>query len=960
MTSFWQRSLELFASRKLLNITLPAIMAYLVIGTVAQKSVGLYVSTHRYFMAPFVPVGGVPLPGMPIFIALLVLNLMAHLWLKASTTRQRTGTVLTHVGVILLLVSALMTSLLARDGYVDLREGEQSDYVSDYHKRVVVVRDLTQRESYVLPFEALEAHRDTPQMIAHAFSFRVRDLCRNCGINPRTQPAQNAHGMARGMQLASKPSEIDNEANMAGLSFTVEGTDQDGLYTALENIPTLPSFRAKGHDFSIAIEKQRRRLPFSITLLQTDRHLYPGTEEAKAYRSRVRIRDGAKLWEADLSLNQPVRYKGYALFQSSYIEDAQGRRSVIAVVHNPIRMFPYIAGAMISLGMIWHMMRRRSGLAAALVLMVSGMVAPPAHAAMEGYDLQAFGRLPVQSDGRVRPLASVAAERLAFISGTEADAVKSFATILFHPDKADRMPLIRVESSGARSLLELPAAPGHRYPANRLGTSFIRHKALVASLLGKNPRELTEEQRQLVNAYERYESYRDLAQVLDAYRPLAAFPVSSLPRAVQKKLGREEIFSFAESMPAHAFIEQQTRALVKRKGAELQHYTPEEQALSYLAYVLSGMRAAGEQSRPLNLVHDVNFAQFTSPWAIVLEGSGGPGFAASLAQWRQLVEQANEPAAWNKTVRGMQQGFLPPLGFWVELYAHAVPWLKLAISFYALALVAFLAAFTAQRSFTTLPFALLAVGMAAQATDVITRIVILGRPPVGTLYESILFAGLVMTAAACWRFTRTRESFWLWLAASGGCLLALLAYANRPEPGTPSMLTAVLNTNFWLTTHVLTITAGYAFSILTALLAHRLLLLRAIPEAAYTTLKRAALLALIFCATGTMLGGIWADQSWGRFWGWDPKENGALLIVLWLVWFLHGEVTRSMPRWLVVTGLALLSIVVAVSWFGVNLLNIGLHSYGFTQGMQWGLILFAAVELAWIGAFALRLRGATA
>src|SRR5581483_7278842 len=104
--------------------------------------------------------------------------------------------------------------------------------------------------------------------------------------------------------------------------------------------------------------------------------------------------------------------------------------------------------------------------------------------------------------------------------------------------------------------------------------------------------------------------------------------------------------------------------------------------------------------------------------------------------------------------------------------------------------------------------------------------------------------------------------------------------------------------------------------------------------------------ATLFSFVGTVLGGIWADQSWGRFWGWDPKENGALIIVVWNSILLHARWGGLVaPR-----GLAMLAIfgniVTAWSWFGVNMLGVGLHSYGFTEATYWWLIAFVASQVA--------------
>ena len=106
--------------------------------------------------------------------------------------------------------------------------------------------------------------------------------------------------------------------------------------------------------------------------------------------------------------------------------------------------------------------------------------------------------------------------------------------------------------------------------------------------------------------------------------------------------------------------------------------------------------------------------------------------------------------------------------------------------------------------------------------------------------------------------------------------------------------------------------------------------------------------ATLFSFVGTVLGGIWADQSWGRFWGWDPKENGALIIVIWNALILHarwgGFVKQRGLMCLAVFG----NIVTSWSWFGTNMLGIGLHSYGFTEAAFQALSVFVASQLVLI------------
>ncbi len=107
--------------------------------------------------------------------------------------------------------------------------------------------------------------------------------------------------------------------------------------------------------------------------------------------------------------------------------------------------------------------------------------------------------------------------------------------------------------------------------------------------------------------------------------------------------------------------------------------------------------------------------------------------------------------------------------------------------------------------------------------------------------------------------------------------------------------------------------------------------------------------ATLFSFVGTVLGGIWADQSWGRFWGWDPKENGALIIVLWNALILHAR-WGGMVKERGIMNLAIVgNVVTCWSWFGTNLLGIGLHSYGFMSGAFTALMVFVATQAILIG-----------
>jgi ABC-type transport system involved in cytochrome c biogenesis permease subunit len=235
------------------------------------------------------------------------------------------------------------------------------------------------------------------------------------------------------------------------------------------------------------------------------------------------------------------------------------------------------------------------------------------------------------------------------------------------------------------------------------------------------------------------------------------------------------------------------------------------------------------------------------------------------------------------------------------------------------------------------------------------RCIIQGRPPVTTLYETILFvvATATMTAIVIEWINRRRIA--IFVAAALGLLGMFVAMRYEVKEGRDTMpsLVAVLDTNFWLATHVTTVTLGYAAGLLACAIAHIYVIGKCFTpwgsDQTYRSIARMIYgiicFGLFFSIVGTILGGIWANESWGRFWGWDPKENGALMIVLWELAILHARLGGYIRDF----GFAMASIfggiVVAFSWWGVNLLSVGLHSYGFTSGIQLILLSYYAFEV---------------
>jgi ABC-type transport system involved in cytochrome c biogenesis permease subunit len=251
--------------------------------------------------------------------------------------------------------------------------------------------------------------------------------------------------------------------------------------------------------------------------------------------------------------------------------------------------------------------------------------------------------------------------------------------------------------------------------------------------------------------------------------------------------------------------------------------------------------------------------------------------------------------------------------------------------------------------------AALALPLGLLITSIVIRCIIRERPPVSTLYETVLFITACCVLTALIIETMNRQRIVIAVAAFLGVAGMFLANRYEIKEGVDTMpsLIAVLDTNFWLSTHVTTVVMGYAAGMLAGAIAHiyiigRLFRIRIADRAFYRGVTRMTYgvlcFGLLFATVGTILGGIWANDSWGRFWGWDPKENGALMIVLWSLVILHAKMGGYIRDLGINMGAIFLAIVVTFSWWGVNNLGVGLHSYGFTSGVWMNLFIFWGIE----------------
>ena len=301
----------------------------------------------------------------------------------------------------------------------------------------------------------------------------------------------------------------------------------------------------------------------------------------------------------------------------------------------------------------------------------------------------------------------------------------------------------------------------------------------------------------------------------------------------------------------------------------------------------------------------------------------------------------------------------------IEVHYNRLKPFRLSWLFYLLGFLALLASFPlGSRPAAWVGTGSVAVGFLAHAYGMILRMMISGRPPVTNMYESVVWVawGAVLFSLIFEGVYKTR---YFATCASALAVICLILADNVPIlDGSIGPLVPVLRDNMWLTIHVLTITLGYAAFTLAMGIAHLnlgLYFFRPDKAGLFKTLSlflyRALQVGTLFLAVGTLLGGVWASYSWGRFWGWDPKETWALIALLGYLAVLHGRFVGWIKDFGMAVGGILGYLLVLMAWYGVNfVLGTGLHSYGFGSGGYTYVGGFVAFEVLVIVAALLRRR----
>jgi ABC-type transport system involved in cytochrome c biogenesis permease subunit len=501
-------------------------------------------------------------------------------------------------------------------------------------------------------------------------------------------------------------------------------------------------------------------------------------------------------------------------------------------------------------------------------------------------------------------------------------ASRWLADVLFNPEVADTYPVFDIANPELLGMLGLP-------DSNRRRCSYQELKPHIAKIdeEGKQAGELQATQRTPFQS-----AAFNLRNSLFLYQRLK----SSVHQEGTKDFAKE-IETYAATVAAGAErLRESNEALDKDRLMILRGAVSRYQAQSEYAYMLmiAPPKGGGEDDW-LNtgdaLMRVKSVA--TIPPSVSAFAEMGDAFRAGdtakfLLVTREYADWLNtEHPEWaGRTTFELRFNHIEP--FYGSMVLYVVVFLLACFSWLAM-----------PQGLRKTAFLLLLLAFAIHSFGMFARMYIQGRPPVTNLYSSAIFVGwgAVLLGIVLERMFKDG----IGSAASGvvGFTTLVIAHHLGSSGDTLEMMQAVLDSNFWLATHVVVITLGYSAMFLAGMLGIVYVLLglftplltRDAAKALTRMVYGIICFGLLFNFVGTVLGGIWADQSWGRFWGWDPKENGALMIVLWCALILHarwgGYIRERGIMAMAIVGNA----ITAFSWFGVNMLGVGLHSYGFMQ-----------------------------
>lgn len=940
---------------------------------------------------------------------------------------QRGGNVLIHLGVALLMVGQFIFGDAQTEERISLAEGQKTTAAIAIDEVELVVIDRSPNDSNrVVAFShpmLIESSKNGTPLSAEGLPFEIRidRWMENSQIKKRNaKPAADSVeasmlGSIQSWELSEKPKVggTGESTNVASLYFTVfNKADKSsiGSYATSQWLsddqvsfnPIFETLEVASKTYDVGLMFRRNYKDYSVTLKNIVLEEYTNSMIPKDYSSYITIRDkeGNVLQDGRVWMNSPLRFRGETFYQSQYISKEDSpygvEQTVLQVVTNAGWLIPYVSCVLVGMGMLAHFagtftrfaMRyertskviqrdwRQWAIGCAVCIglgLFAISIARPKAVDRDEIDYNAIGSIPVHYGGRVKPLSSAAAEFLEVLSNkpnalllVDGEAAKKeykpkvkkvsssewmFAAIMREPWIFEN-PLIRVEATSTTDL-NLTRVESNRYSYNDI----------VDGLRSIGPRmtRIIEAQKAPPSRRETL-SFEDKAlwEILNKVAMLDSL-IDAFEPPFTRKLLEGDPQSFQAEMTAASMKVERVRA--SNNPAILPSLVQENPNDGEVAKPKTRWDAFGPalfdviRNRERNAKSDTVLKFFDIVQAYSEDKKNGAKINRLVTDFKTAAASAHGSDVMRSNKVDFEHHFES-----MHIFGNS------QVFYVIVGLVTLLSYAVLPQSLRNIAFWICVGAFLLQTYGIVARIYISDRPPVVSLYSASVFIGWAMVL-----FCIVAEIFYpigvsLIVAAISGYLSLSVAYGLDVGDSMP-VLRAVLDTQFWLATHVISVSLGYSATFFAGFFGIMILIATLITTLGgeksksewvnsardtvpvlYRICYAVVCFGIFFSFVGTVLGGLWGDDSWGRFWGWDPKENGALMIVLWNALLLHAKWDKMVGA----LGFAILAVfgnvVTAWSMFGTNQLGIGLHAYGAFEGsLLMYLVTFVAVQFAFIG-----------
>lgn len=364
-------------SSLMLSAALLSLLALLTwLGTLEQVDHGLFEVQKKYFESFFLfhEVGpiSIPLPGANLVMWLLLVNIVLGGIVRMRKTKATVGVLITHLGIILLLIAGFVKNYFSTDGHITLFEGERADYYQSYYRWELVV--LEERPDGTIAEHILD-HEQVSSCVgpegrvfrsdALPFELRLTHFLKNSRPMPKGPMFEVKVPVVDGLFLSEVPLETEAEGNIAGVAVTAtgrEGTQVSGLLWGVERAPLTARFGDRR--YGLTLRHERYPMPFEVELVDFIKEDHPRMSMAKAFESDVKVREDGSERAVKIEMNAPLRERGLVLYQASWGPQDAGPDtplfSTLSVVSNPSDQYPFYACIVIAVGMLLHFLMKLS------------------------------------------------------------------------------------------------------------------------------------------------------------------------------------------------------------------------------------------------------------------------------------------------------------------------------------------------------------------------------------------------------------------------------------------------------------------------------------------------------------------------------------------------------------------------------------------------------------------------